>query len=51
MKPTLQSQIQLAQDAYDKSFSRHPKAAFTIRMRDRLRDLTTKKLKVESKAA
>lgn len=47
MKPSLETQIQQAQAAYDASHERHPRSAWTDVLWRKLRDLKMRQLKKE----
>ena len=48
---TIEQQLKEAQEAYDLSFARHPRAAITTLLWYRLRDLKLRLLKKEQRAA
>ena len=48
---TLEQQIREAQLAYQRSFAKHPRSAWTTELWHRLRDLMTRELRKESRAA
>ena len=51
MKPSLAEQIQSAKSAYERAKREHPRSALSTKLYFRLRDLVTKQLRKENRAA